>query len=81
MHNFTKTNIRKFVLSEPLAVVLNISKRAKWSENDKIAVLGAGPIGLLLIAVAKHIYKVKHVAVVDLAEERLKMAQKAGADL
>lgn len=74
-------DLKPFVLCEPLAVVLNICKRAGFKKHEKIAVLGAGPIGLLLMHAAKQLYEVSSVTALDLSTERLMMAKKAGADV
>lgn len=73
--------LKKYVLIEPLAVAMNVAKRADWKVNDKIAVMGAGPIGCLVAAVAKQLYGVGSVTVVDLSTERLATAKTAGADV
>ncbi len=73
-------DLKPYVLCEPLAVALNICRRANFQREDKVAVLGAGPIGLLLMHVLKKIRPVSSVTALDISEERLKMAQKAGAD-
>jgi len=72
-------DVRQFALVEPLAVALNICNRAMLESNDSIAIIGAGPIGLLTINVAKKIYGVKSITVVDLSDDRLKIAKKMGA--
>jgi (R,R)-butanediol dehydrogenase/meso-butanediol dehydrogenase/diacetyl reductase len=73
--------LKKFALIEPLAVAMNVSKRADWKVTDKIVIMGAGPIGCMLAAVAKQIYKVSSVTMVDLSAERLALAKKVGADM
>ena len=40
-------------LSEPLGVALDLLQRADPDFNDEVAVFGAGPIGLLTVAIAK----------------------------
>lgn len=40
-------------LAEPLACVLNGTTRASWNAGEPVVILGAGPIGLLFLAVAK----------------------------
>jgi 2-desacetyl-2-hydroxyethyl bacteriochlorophyllide A dehydrogenase len=73
--------LKPFVLTEPLAVVMNICKRANFMKEEKVAVLGAGPIGLLTIMVLKSLYGIESVTALDLSEERLRMAKAAGADV
>ena len=73
-------DLKKYVLTEPLAVAVNVLRRADFKREDKLAVLGAGPIGCLVIALAKQIYGVGSVTAVDLSAERLRFAAQAGAD-
>ncbi len=73
--------IRKYVLTEPLAVALNVCHRINCSKNDKVAIIGAGPIGLLCCSVLKQVEGVAHVTLVDLAEARLVYGKAIGADL
>lgn len=70
----------QMALTEPLAVALNICKRAKLKKNDNLAVIGTGPIGLLVILAAKFIYEVREVTAIDLSSYRLEIANKIGAD-
>lgn len=72
-------DIRLAALTEPLAVALNIARRANPAPGDKIAVIGAGPIGLLAVCVFKNLYGVLDITVSDLSENRLKLAASAGA--
>lgn len=72
-------DMRGLVLSEPLAVAVHICKRARFSPQDKIAVFGAGPIGLLTVAAARQLFGVRNITVVDIAEARLSYAGRAGA--
>lgn len=74
-------NLKRFVLIEPLAVAINVMRRANFTHNDKIVVFGAGPIGCLVVALAKQIYDIGHITVVDLSEKRLEFAKMAGADI
>ena len=66
-------------LVEPLSVGLHAVRVAQLGNNAKIAILGAGPIGLsvLLCAKAQGNYS---ITVADLREERLKFAQLCGAN-
>ena len=72
-------DLQHLALCEPLAVALNICERAKFSPGDRVAVLGAGPIGLLTIAAARALYGVSVIDAYDCAPERLRLAQKVGA--
>lgn len=77
------------VLIEPMAVASRAFERAfepgmpstreGFGPGRSVVVQGAGPIGLLTIAVAK-IAGAGKVIAIDVVDERLKMAQKFGAD-
>lgn len=71
---------KKVALSEPLAVALNICERADFKQEDRVALIGVGPIGLLTILAAKFLCGVKHITAVDISRSRLGLAQKVGAD-
>ena len=70
---------RQIALSEPLAVALNICRRANFQPDDRVALIGVGPIGLLTILAARALYGVKEIAAVDLSQVRLELARKVGA--
>lgn len=70
---------KKVALSEPLAVALNICKRANFQPDDRVALIGVGPIGLLTVLAAKALYGVKEIAAVDLSQVRLELAKQVGA--
>ncbi|MGF7147095.1 threonine dehydrogenase-like Zn-dependent dehydrogenase [Sphingomonas zeicaulis] len=67
-------------LAEPLAVALHAVRRGGATRGDKVAVYGAGPIGLGIIFFLKRM-GVGHVAAVDLSAGRLERAARLGADL
>lgn len=64
---------------EPVAVAVQICKRAQLKATDSVVVFGCGPIGLLCQAVAKA-YACKKVIGVDISEGRLAFASKFAAD-
>jgi L-iditol 2-dehydrogenase len=64
---------------EPLAVTVHACKRADDVRNKKIAVLGAGPIGILLCQTLKA-FGAAEVMVTDVSDYRLELAKKCGAD-
>lgn len=74
-----EADLRLIALSEPLAVAVNICERAALMPGDRMAIIGAGPIGLLTAALAKQGYGVSDITVVDLSEKRLKLAEEIGA--
>jgi L-iditol 2-dehydrogenase len=66
-------------ITEPLACVLHGVEEAGVRLGDTVAIMGAGPIGLLHLLVCKKI-GVEKVIMVDLVDERLDFAKKLGAD-
>lgn len=72
-------DLQKIALSEPLAVALNICERADFKPDDKVALIGVGPIGLLTIIAAKALYGVTDITAVDISEVRLGLAASVGA--
>lgn len=68
------------VLVEPLACAIHAVERASIELGETVVIAGAGPIGLLMLSVAK----LKHpgrIIVTDLKPERLEVAGKLGADV
>lgn len=68
------------VLAEPLANGINALRQAHASTHCKVAIIGAGPIGLMCTFAAKSLYEAS-VIVTDLIPERLNVAKILGADL
>jgi threonine dehydrogenase-like Zn-dependent dehydrogenase len=66
-------------MMEPLAVTVHAVKRAGNVKGLKIAVLGAGPIGILLAQSAKAMGAAE-VLITDISDYRLELAKKCGAD-
>ncbi|MEM3536576.1 MAG: zinc-binding dehydrogenase [Candidatus Bathyarchaeia archaeon] len=66
-------------ITEPLACVLHGAEEARVKMGDSVAIIGAGPIGLLHLLTAKKI-GVEKAIVIDIVEERLEFAEKLGAD-
>lgn len=66
-------------LVEPLAVALHAIHRADPKPTDTVAVLGAGPIGLCVLAALKA-RGIGTVAISDVTDLRLSVAQTLGAD-
>ena len=66
-------------LIEPLACVINGIDTVGVNLGDEVLVVGAGPIGLLLMQVAK-LAGAQLVAVADIASEKLTKAKELGAD-
>ena len=66
-------------VTEPLACVLHGIEEANIKLGDTVAIIGAGPIGLLHLQTAKKMGAEK-VVISDFVDERLEVAQKLGAD-
>lgn len=65
---------------EPLAVVINSRQRSQIKPDDTILVIGAGPIGLLQVQVAK-LSGTSKIIVADISKDRLDFAGEFGADI
>ncbi|XP_004207543.2 sorbitol dehydrogenase isoform X1 [Hydra vulgaris] len=66
-------------LLEPLSVGVHSCRRAGVAVGDKVLILGAGPIGLVTLLVAKAA-GASQIAITDIDEGRLEMAKKFGVD-
>lgn len=66
-------------MMEPLAVTVHAVKRAGDVTGLKVAVLGAGPIGILLAQSAKAMGAAQ-VMITDIGDYRLELAKQCGAD-
>jgi len=66
-------------LAEPVAISLRAIERAEIKTGMKVAVFGAGGIGLLVTQLAK-ISGAASVTIVEPVEEKLELARKLGAD-
>ncbi len=64
---------------EPVAVAVRAVRQANLVRGDRVLVLGAGNIGLLVVQVAKALGAAR-VVVTDLIPERLKLASELGVD-
>lgn len=67
-------------LAEPLSVALHGLRVAGVTAADKVAILGAGPIGLCTVVMLRHL-GVEDIAIFDPVEERLERARALGAAL
>ncbi|MFC5449249.1 zinc-dependent alcohol dehydrogenase [Paenibacillus aestuarii] len=65
-------------LTEPFACAVHICKLLKPFPTDRLLIMGAGPIGLLALQAA-HAFGLRNVAVIDINEERLEIAEELGA--
>ncbi len=64
---------------EPLAVTVHAAKRFQDLKGAKVAVLGAGPIGILLSQTVKAL-GAESVLITDVSDYRLSLAKRCGAD-
>ncbi|TSI18609.1 L-idonate 5-dehydrogenase [Brevibacterium aurantiacum] len=72
-------SLRDATLAEPLGVALHALTTAGQQLGNRALVLGAGPVGLLIVA-ALVARGVEHVAVGDIQESALDRARSLGAD-
>jgi L-iditol 2-dehydrogenase len=74
-----RVSYEEAAITEPLACVLHGVEEARVKLGDVVAIIGAGPIGLLHLLTVKKAGAEKAV-VIDLVGERLSFAEKLGAD-
>ena len=72
------TTAAEAACSEPLAVCLHAASRAGDIEGNRVLVTGAGPIGCLMVSVARH-RGAAEIVVTDLADATLERAKAMGA--
>jgi len=65
-------------LVEPFSATVRAVERGHCGPDDKLAIIGAGPIGLMALMAAR-ISGVKNITVVEIAERRIKAAELCGA--
>ncbi|EQB49585.1 alcohol dehydrogenase GroES-like domain-containing protein [Colletotrichum gloeosporioides Cg-14] len=65
---------------QPLAIAVQVARRASLNPSQSLAIFGCGPLGLLVLAVAKA-YGVKKIVMFDIEESRTKFAESYGADV
>jgi 2-desacetyl-2-hydroxyethyl bacteriochlorophyllide A dehydrogenase len=68
----------KAALVEPLAVALHAVGKANLSPLEALGIIGAGPVGLLTLLVARPF--VKQILVIDRVPARFELARRLGAD-
>ena len=71
-------NYTQASLIEPVAVIMHMLELVPVHAGDTVAILGAGPIGLLAAAVARH-SGASEVLMADKLPHRIKMAGEVGA--
>lgn len=65
-------------LTEPLAVAVHVAERSGLRNRKRVAILGAGPIGMLVVALARY-YGVEQTIITDIYDYNLRIAQEIGA--
>ncbi|MCR5757942.1 MAG: zinc-binding alcohol dehydrogenase family protein [Selenomonas sp.] len=64
---------------EPYSIGAQVAHRGRLAADDTVLICGAGPIGLIILQVAK--MKGAKVAILDIVDKRLEKAKAMGADL
>jgi L-iditol 2-dehydrogenase len=67
-------------LIEPLAVMMHVRELVDLSVGETVAILGAGPIGMLCASMAR-IAGASRIFIADKVRHRLELARKMGADV
>lgn len=65
-------------LTEPLSVATHLMSRVPAGHDENLVIVGAGTIGLLLLAIATA-YGFKNILITDILDENLELARKLGA--
>ena len=65
---------------EPLACAIHAVQRGDIQLDDVVAIAGAGPIGLMMVQVAK-LKTPRKLMAIDMVPERLELARRYGADI
>jgi L-iditol 2-dehydrogenase len=65
---------------EPLSCAIHTVQRGDIQLDDVLVIAGAGPIGLMMVQVAR-LKTPKKLIVIDMVPERLELAKKFGADI
>jgi threonine dehydrogenase-like Zn-dependent dehydrogenase len=70
--------LEEAALIEPLACIIRGVDNVSIPIGSSVAIVGTGPIGLLMLQVVKH-YGASKVFALDMVEDRLRLAQELGA--
>lgn len=79
LYKFKNSTPNEIACSEPLASVIHASESIPISENDTVAIVGSGAIGLMFLQIMKS--KGAKIIITNRTEERLRVAEKFGADV
>lgn len=74
-----ETSFRDAALVEPLACVVQGVEETDLKAGERVLVIGAGPIGLMFVAIARHLGCKVHVA--GRGKKRIRTAQRLGAEV
>ena len=66
-------------LAEPYSIGVQVASRAQVSSQDRVLILGAGPIGICAMQEAR--FRGAEVSMTDLIPQRLARAERMGADV
>jgi len=80
VHKFEGIDYDAAALAEPLSTVIYGQERCNIEFGDELLIIGAGPMGLLHLQLAKHT-GAKRIVVVDVQKDRLKKAEELGAEV
>jgi len=75
-----KLSLRAAALTEPLSCCIHGQDRAEIKHGDTVLILGAGPIGLLHLQLAR-LRGAADIIVADIVDWKLSVAERLGADL
>lgn len=70
---------RQACISEPISIALGTIDRAHIKAGESVAIIGGGPIGMLVLQLAK-LQGAYPITLFDITEEKLEIAKKLGAD-
>src|SRR5579875_566928 len=78
INKFSRVTFDEATFSEPLACVINGQKNSRVAAGDRVAIIGAGQIGLMDMQISKLLGA--ETIMIDLRQERLDVATKLGSD-
>ncbi|KAF5393972.1 hypothetical protein D9757_000338 [Collybiopsis confluens] len=64
---------------QPLAIAVQLARRAKFAAGQTIAVFGCGPLGALIMATARA-YGISKIIAIDISQKRIDFAKSMWAD-
>lgn len=77
MNKFEHASFEEEAFTEPLSCVINGINNSRIKEGERVAIVGAGQIGLMHVQVAN--LRGAKTTVIDIKEDRLELASKLGA--